>query len=586
MLKNYWKIAWRNILRHKGYTAINVFGLALGITCCLFILLWVQDERAVDNFHPDGKDLYVAYATYVSHDKTEGTYNTPVGFDFAARRRVYCLGHAPQAVPGIRRVVLYAKGYELPWGHPESFQAGDKIIRLPGSRATSDFFQVFHYPLIEGTPATALADVHGIAISRRMAEAFFDSPQKAIGKVLRYENRVNFSVTGVFENVPPQSSMQFEFLLPWEAQEVRLLEYSSNDFATYVQLADHAAPIAVTAAINDYIQPQLPKEKGVEVRVGLQRFGEQYLHDTFENGRPAGGKIAYVRLFSGIAIFILLIACINFMNLATARSMTRAKEVGLRKVVGSTRAPLIAQFLSEAFIFACLALALSILLLGLLLPAFNRFTEKQIALPLGQPLFWGYALSLVLVTGLVAGSYPALYLSGLQPIRILKGVVRFTQGTIWFRKSLTVFQFVLSIMLIAATLVITRQVSYIQHTRLGYDRENLIYVRIEGDLIRQRNYELFKQLASNMPGIAMIDRATEAIHNMDFVISDTSIKWEGRRPDEQLGVKPASVGWDFVRLMGMEIVKGRDFSRSIATDSADAFLINEEAAREMGMKEP
>ncbi len=586
MLRNYLKIAWRHMTRQKGHAAINIFGLSLGITCCLLIFLWVQDERAVDNFHANGKNLYVAYNAVSSNGKTEGSYNTFVGFDYAANHRTFLMEDVAHAVPGISHVVLYAKGYELPWGHPESFEVGEKVMRLSGSRATPDFFKVFSFPLLEGTPETALRDIHGIAISRRMAEDFFGSPEKAIGRIMRYENRTNFTVSGVFENVPAQSSLQFDFLLPWEAQNTRLLEYSSNNFDTYVQLADKAYPASVTAGIAQFAQPRLPKEKGVDNRIGLQRFGDRYLHDTFVNGSPTTGRIVYVRLFSGIAIFILLIACINFMNLATARSMTRAKEVGLRKVVGSTRGPLIAQFLSEALVFAAFALFLSLFLLFLLLPVFNAFTQKQIALPLRQPLFWVSSFGLVLATGLVAGSYPALYLSSLQPIRILKGTIRFSQGAIWFRKSLTVFQFTLSIILIVATLVITRQVSYVQTARLGYDRENLIYVRIEGDLIKERNYLLFKQLASTMPGIAMVDRCTEALHQMDFVVSDTSIKWEGRGPNEEVGVKPASVGYDFVRIMHMEIVKGRDFSRQIATDSADAFLINEEAARKMGLNDP
>ncbi|HEV9037720.1 MAG TPA: FtsX-like permease family protein, partial [Puia sp.] len=331
---------------------------------------------------------------------------------------------------------------------------------------------------------------------------------------------------------------------------------------------------------------RLEQEKGVIVRLGLQRFGDRYLHDTFVNGNPEAGRIAYVRLFSGIAVFILLIACINFMNLATARSVARAREIGLRKVVGSMRGPLIAQFFCEALVFAVLSLSLSLIIVVAFLPFFNTFTGKQLSLPFTQPTFWAYAAVLVLVTGLVAGSYPALYLSSLKPIRILKGAVRFSAGAIRFRRSLTVFQFVLSIALIIATLVITRQVSYVQNTRLGYDRENLIYVRIEGDLVNQKNYLLFKQLASTMPGIALVDRCTEALQNMDFIVSDSSIRWEGKRPDEQVGIKPASVGWDFVRLMKMEVVLGRDFSRTMATDSADAFLVNEEAVREMGLKDP
>jgi ABC-type lipoprotein release transport system permease subunit len=389
----------------------------------------------------------------------------------------------------------------------------------------------------------------------------------------------------VFENVTPQSSLQFDFLLNWDAQKKRILEYSSNDFATYLLLAPSADPRRVEASINQFLQPRLDKNAGVRVEVGLQRFGDQYLHDSFVNGRPEEGRIGYVRLFSGVAIFILIIACINFMNLSTARSVKRAKEVGLRKVIGSSRGHLILQFLGEALLFSFLALFISILLLYVLLPAFNHFTGKQISAPLMQGSFWLSLAALASFTGLVAGSYPALYLSSLQPVRILKGALRFTQGSIWLRKGLTVFQFVLSIVLIVATLVITRQTQYVQNARLGYDRENLVYVRIDGDLVKEKNYLYFKEHASRLPGIAMIDRSTEAPHEMNFLVKD-DINWEGKDKNADVRVKPASVGFDFVRLMHMTITEGRDFSRSIATDSSDAFIVNEEAVKEMGLKDP
>ncbi|HEV9036778.1 MAG TPA: ABC transporter permease, partial [Puia sp.] len=242
MLKNYLTIAWRHMVRYKGYAAINIIGLALGLVCCLFIWLWVQDERAVDNSHAAGSRLYLAYSTIISNGRVQGSYNTPVTYDYTANKPVFLTEDAGAVVPGVRHVVFYRKGYELPWGHPESFQAGDKIIRLNGSRATANFFKVFSFPLIEGRPETALSDAGSIAISRKMAIAFFGSPEKAIGRTLRYENRRNFSVTAVFEDIPAQSSLQFEFLLPWWSQGNGLagLEYSTNNFDTFLELADNA----------------------------------------------------------------------------------------------------------------------------------------------------------------------------------------------------------------------------------------------------------------------------------------------------------------------------------------------------------
>ncbi|HEY4064222.1 MAG TPA: ABC transporter permease [Puia sp.] len=584
MLKNYLKIAWRNIIRHKMHTTINVVGLALGLTCCLFIFLWVQDERGIDNFHRNGKDLYSLYQTVTADGKVTGGYSTPVRL--VNGQNVFPLEDLTAALPEVQRLSFYATGYELPWGHPESFQVDEKIVRLNGSRAGGDFFRMFSFPLLAGSPESALQGIHSIAISRKMAGLFFESPAAAIGKTVRYENRLDFVVSAVFEDVPVQSSLQFDFLFPWETQKTHQLEYSAIEIETYIQLSPGADVRETEKKINQFLATRQDAVKGVKTRVGLQPFGERYLRDGFVNGRPVEGRIAYVRLFSGIAIFILLIACINFMNLATARSVKRAKEVGLRKVVGSTRGPLIGQFLSEAMLFAFLAMLVSILLLVLLLPAFNAFTGKEIVSPLSHPSFWFSLFGLVFITGLVAGSYPAFYLSSLQPIRILKGVVRFTRGAVWFRKGLTVFQFVLSIVLIIATLVITRQIRYVQNTRLGYNRENLIYVRIDGDLIKENKYLAFKQRVSGLPGIALIDRSTEAPHQMNFVAARDAINWEGKDVNATVGVKPASVGYDFVRIMGLEIVKGRDFSRLNPTDSADAFLVNEEAVRQMGLKDP
>lgn len=583
MIKSYFKIAWRNITRHQVHTAINVTGLALGMTCCLFIFLWVRDEKSIDNFYPDGQDLYTAYQTVTADGRTHGDYNTPVRY---TDHVVYALQDIKQAAPEIKQQAFYQIGYELPWGHAESFRVGEKMLKLEGSRASEEFFTTLNMPLLEGDAPTALRDVNSIVVSRKMAEQFFGSPAAAIGKIVRYENRLNFAVTGVFENLPSESSLKYEFLISWKTLEARQLEYASNNFRTFLRLSPTANITTTENNINQVVQTRLERQPGVSVRIGLQRFGDQYLHANFVNGRPVDGRIEYVRIFSGVAIFILIIACINFMNLATARSVRRAKEIGLRKVIGSTRTQLIWQFLGEALIFSFLAMILSVLLLTMLLPAFNQFTGKAIASPLAHLSFWTSLLGLVLMTGVVAGSYPALYLSALQPIRVIKGVVRFSQSAIWFRKGLTVFQFTLSILLMIATIVITRQTNYVQNAHLGYDRENLVYIRIEGNLIKRNSYLSFKQQASGMPGIAMVDRSTEAPHAMDFVVTDSSIKWEGKPKNASVGFKPASVGFDFIKLMNLKIAEGRDFSPLNALDSSDAFMVNEEAVREMGMKNP
>ncbi|WP_183560843.1 ABC transporter permease [Mucilaginibacter sp. SP1R1] len=582
MLKNFFRTAWRNMIRHKMHTVINVCGLALGITCCLFIFLWVQDEQSIDNFHHDGKNLYTVYQTIMANGKTNGAYSSPL--KYVNGKPDFLMEDIRDAIPEVKHQVFYATGYELPWGHAETFQVGEKMVKLDGSRASADFFKLFNYHIIAGTAETALRDMSGIAISRKMAVMFFKSPEQAIGKSIRYENKFNFAVSAVFEDVPAQSSLKFDFLFNWDAQK-RLLDWASNDFQTYIQLSPTANPEQAVAKINQYLQPRFDKGTGVQTTVSLQHFGDQYLYGNFVNGKPDGGRIEYVHIFSEAAIFILIIACINFMNLATARSVKRAREVGVKKVIGSSRTNLICQFFGESLLFSFMAMLVSVVLLIVLLPAFAHFTGKQFVLPFLQASFWVSLLTLTCITGFIAGIYPALYLSSLQPVRILKGVLRFTQSAVWFRKGLTVFQFVLSIILLIATLVISRQTNYVQNTHLGYDRENLIYVRIEGELAKKSNYLLFKERALKMPGVAMIDRSSEAPHAMNFVVTD-DINWQGKEKDTSVGFKPASVGFDFIKLMKLKIAYGRDFSPANVTDSTDAFMVNEEAVRQMGLKNP
>jgi putative ABC transport system permease protein len=461
---------------------------------------------------------------------------------------------------------------------------GEKKLKLEGSRAGEDFFKIFSYPLLQGHPKTALQNLNSIAISRRMAEIYFGNPANAMGKSMRYENSLNFIVSAVFENLPKESSLHFDFLLSWAAHK-KILEWASPNYQDYLLLVDGANVKSVERKINGFLLPRLDKDVHVKTTAGLQRFGDQYLQNIFVNGVPSAGRIEYVRLFSGVAIFILIIACINFMNLATARSVRRAKEVGLRKVVGSGRTSLILQFYCESVLFSFLAMLLSVALFYLLLPSFNQFTGKQISYSVMQPTLWISLSGLMLFTGVVAGSYPALYLSSLQPVKVLKGIARFTKGNILFRRGLTVFQFVLSIILIIATVVIYRQTSFTQNKHLGYNRENLIYVRIEGELSKINNYLHFKQEAENMPGIAMVDRSSEAPHAMDFVERD-AINWQGKEKNASIGFKPSSVGFDFLKIMDMQIAYGRGFSREHATDSSDAFMVNEEAVKEMGLKDP
>ncbi|WP_229317483.1 ABC transporter permease [Larkinella sp. C7] len=571
MISNYFKIARRNLVRNKAFSAINILGLALGMACSLLILLWVQDERSVDGFHANGDRLFQIYERGFYDGKVEASYYTQ-GLLAEELKRV---------VPEVER----ASGLEQ--SRTATFEAAGKINKADGSFAGADFFSMFSYPLVQGTPETALNTPEGIAISRKMAELFFGKPEQAVGQTIRYENRDDLMVTAVFENLPANSSQHFDFLRSWKAyvkENQWVHNWSNTSPLTFVQLRPGADPAKVEAKIKEFIYQYTTKTAGSHTELALQPYPEKYLNATFKNGQVDGGRIDYVRLFSVVAVFILLIACINFMNLATARSTKRAKEVGVRKVVGAVRSALIGQFMGEAILLTFVAVVLAVMLVLILLPAFNELTGKRLFLPFGQPVFWASLVGLLLLTGLVSGSYPALFLSSMNPILALKGRMlsaRLGFGATFFRKSLVVFQFSLSMILIVGMIVIYRQMGYIQSKNIGYDRENLLYIPIEGDLVQK--YNLFKDEAEKQPGILTISRMKESPTLIGHHRSD--IEWVGKDPGLLVPFADAVVGFDFLKTMNLKLAEGRDFSREFGTDSA-SYLVNEAAVRKIGYKNP
>jgi putative ABC transport system permease protein len=569
MIRNYLKTAWRNLVRNKFFSAINILGLGLGMACSLLIMLWVQDERSVDAFHVNGKQLYQVYERRYFDGKTEADFPTQALLAQELKR----------AIPEIS----YSSSLE--WNSTNTFEVNNKINKLSGSFAGADFFTMFSYPLLQGTTQTALASLNGIAISRKMANMFFGSPELAMGKTIRYENSDNFTISAVFEDLPVNSSQQFDFLRSWKAFEKENADWinfwGNTDAPTFIQLKEGANPALVEAKIKDFIYRYQKKSKGFRVELGLIPFPEKYLHSTFKNGQPDGGRIEYVRLFSIIAIFILLIACINFMNLATARSAKRAKEVGVRKVIGAARINLIMQFMGEAMLLTLLSIVVAILFATLMLPLFNNLTGKQLSLPFNKPVFWTALLGLLSCSGFVAGSYPAIFLSSLNPIRVLKGSLKFNWGAGFFRQGLVVFQFSLSIILIVSMIVIYRQLNYIQTKNLGFDRTNLLYVPLEGEL--SQKYALFKERASRLPGILSVSKIRQAPTTL--YTHSGEIKWIGKDPNLVASFVITDVGYDFAKTMSLKFAEGRDFSENFGTDST-AFILNETAVKKIGYKQP
>jgi len=572
MVKNYFKTAWRNLLRNKAFSTINISGLALGLTCSLLIILWVQDERSIDGFHKNGKQLYQVYERNFFDGKISADYPT----------QGLLAGELKRVIPEIQ----YASGYEYASapGTLSTFEANNKVNKMAGLYAGEDFFSMFSYPLLQGTPANALNTPNGIAISRKMAENFFGNPEKAFGQLIRFENTYELKITAVFENIPSNSSQQFDFLRTWTdfvKQNQWVHNWGNTDPATYVQLRKNADAAKVEAKIKDFIYRYQQKDNAFRVELALQPYAEKYLHSTFKNGYVEGGRIEYVRIFSVVAIVILLIACINFMNLATARSLRRAREIGVRKVVGAGKRQLVAQFIGESMFVSFLAILISLLIVALILPSFNDLTEKHLAINLTDPKFLLILLGLTIVTGVISGSYPALFMSTLRPIVVLKGILKFKTGATYFRKGLVVFQFALSIILILGMIVVYRQINYIHNKNLGFAKEDLIYMPLEGGL--GKNFMAFKNELLNQPGIKGVTSAQS--DPLEVGSSTQGVRWPGKDTTKLILFSNNPITYDYVKTMGIQLVDGRDFDPSYSLDTMN-YLINEAAAKKIGYKEP
>ncbi|MEZ0610847.1 ABC transporter permease [Fibrella sp. WM1] len=566
MFRNYLKIAWRNIVKSKTFSFINVLGLALGMTCSLLILLWVQDERSINRFHANGPNLYqVLENQQWTGNEISTTSATP----------------GPMAAALTAEVPEVAKSVSITWENELLLTVGEKGYKEKGRYASPDLFQLFSFPLLHGNPKTAIVGPGSIVISEKVAQKFFGRTD-VLGRMIRVDNTENRQVTGVMRDIPMTSSLKFDFVLPlapFIAKNEWLTKWENNGIRTFALLQPSASLDRVNAKILNMVHEH--DKKVTTIKTFLFPLEDTYLYSKFTNGQPDGGRIEYVRLFTIVAIFILVIACINFMNLATARSAKRAKEVGIRKVVGAERVYLIGQFVGEAVLTAGMALLFAVGLVLALLPAFNRLTEKQIAIEYGNPLYWLTLLGLALLTGIVSGSYPALFLSGLQPVRILKGTLRFNTGAVLFRQGLVVFQFALSLLLIIGTLIAGRQVEFIRTKNLGLDRENVVYGSIDGEL--SKRFELYKDELLQAPGIQAV--SSSGSDPMDIGNSTIAVEWTGKDPADKTLFTQMPVSYDFLNTMKIKLLDGRDFDRNTITDSTN-YVINEEAARRMGMKTP
>lgn len=564
MIKNYFKIAWRNLLHNKLFSLINIFGLALGMTCSLMIMLWLKDELNKDKFHANTKRLYrVMENQYYVGDIS--TFESTPGI------------LAENIVKDIPEIEMAS---QLIWEEEPLFTVGDKFDKEKGRYVQKDFLRMFSYKLEKGNPATALARPDGVVIAKKLADKYFKGVDP-IGKMVRIDNKENVMVTGVLEEIPELSSLKFDFLMSYEIWLKRndwAKEWGNNGPRCFVMLKENTKVDQVNAKIKNYIKT---KNKDSNVDLFLQNYGESYLYSHWDNGKQAGGRIEYVRIFAAVAIVILAIACINFMNLATARSLRRAREIGVRKVVGAGKRQLVFQFLGEAMMVSVFATIVCLLLVVLILPSFNQLTEKQLAVDFSNPSFLVILLGLTIVTGIISGSYPALFMSTLKPISVLKGVLKFKPGAALFRKVLVVTQFALSIFLILGMIIVYRQVNFIHNKNLGFAKEDLLYMPLEGDL--GKNYLSFKDELLKQPGIKNV---TSAGHSPVEVGSSTQgVRWPGKDTTKLILFSNNTITYDYIKTMDIKLLAGRDFDPSYSLDTMN-YIVNEAAARKIGYKDP
>ena len=567
MLKHYLLIIYRNFLRAKSYFAINLAGLSAGLACTLFIFLWVRDEVRMNAFHENDTRLFQLMEHQQYADEIMTTSSTP--------------GILAETLKEEFPEVQYAA--TTTWIDKYTLSIKDENnVKASGYHVGKDYFKIFSYKLVQGDPAQVLEDKFAMVISRDLAKKLFGSEENAVGKMVELQHEKTFHVTGIFENIPSNSVYQFDFVLSFEEfkdDNKWVLEWGNNGPSTFIVLNAGADPKAFEAKIKDYIKG---KDEGSHVTLFLQRFSERYLYGSFENGKPSGGRIEYVRLFSVIAVFILIIACINFMNLSTARASRKAKEIGIKKSIGAQRSSLIFQYISESMLTSILALIVAWCVVWLFLPQFNLITEKKIKLSLNDPELLIWFLAITVLTGFISGSYPALYLSGFKPAAVLKGEVKGSIGELWARKGLVVFQFFLSVVFIVSVLVIYKQVQFVQTKNLGYNKDHLINFPMEGKL--RTNTETFLTEIRKIPGV---QNASSTSHSLLGRNSNTSgVAWEGKNPDDRILFENVSVNFGMLETWGVKLTEGRFFSEENGIADTSKIIFNEAAIKVMNLENP
>ena len=568
MFKNYLKIAWRNLIRYKAFSAINIIGLAIGMMCSILIMLWVQNEKSYDRFHENAETIYRITASLS-------------GLDAAVVPAVLA-PELKEKLPAIKNMT------RISYPEKQIMEIGaDKFFEEKALYVGFTFFQIFSFPLEKGNKAKVFSRPDGIVITHEIAKKYFGN-EDAMGKVIRINNSRNVVVTGVLKTLPANSHLQFNFLMPISAiahtnEDLKNGSWVNFSFYAYLQLHKNVLPsrqniAALEKQINDIFKKHV-SENEMTAKCQLQPLVNIHLGSHFQGDFAGHGNQFYVNIFSIVAIFVLAVACINFMNLATARSARRAKEVGLRKTVGAGHTQLIIQFLSESLLISFIALFIAISLVWLTMPLFNTLTGKQIIVSFFNWKMISLFGSIALLTGLISGSYPALFLSRFKPIKVLKGETKNTGGINFFRNGLVVLQFVVSIMLLAGTIIVYQQLGFIKNMNLGFEKSNLVYMPMMGDLYYKKDAVTAVLQGNTLTNDFTI---TDGGLPIDLLNASDVVDWDGKAPNQNTIFGHIAVDGTFIDVMGMKLLNGRAFYKDSKADSNN-YIINETAAKVMGM---
>ena len=566
MIKNYLKIAWRNLFRNKGFSATNLLGLTIGITCTILISLWVKDELTYDKFHTNYNNIYQVYAIR--------DFNNQL---FTDQNMVLPLASTiKSSIPQIKEAVVTTHR------QPHVLKYGDTKLKKEGYTASDRFFEMFSWKFIMGSPSTALPHPNAIVLTQSIAKALFGDADP-INKIIRVDNDYDAKVTAIVADPPGNSTLQFAFINTFNYDndflKRAMTNWQNSSWSVFVQVNPGTDMKQLDKAITDIKYKNDADDKRISTYFTFP-MKKWRLQSEFKDGKNVGGMIEYVRLFSIIAVIILLIACVNFMNLSTARSEKRAREVGVRKTLGSGKRQLVLQFFSESIILAAIAFIFSVIAVYLLLPSFNSLVDKNLGLDITQPLFWCAALLLILLTGIVAGSYPALYLSSFNPVKVLKGTFLTGKKSALPRHILVVGQFAISILLISATIIVYQQIQHIKNRDIGYDPNNLIMVPASPDT--QKNFAAINNELMQTGIINAVNRSFSPITSIWW--KAPAPDWDGKPAGAELIVASMSTDIEYAKTIGVKIIEGKDFSGSPA-DSSN-MIINQAAVKAMQLRNP